>query len=390
MRSPRRGLRAASVVFVAAVVASACGGGGDDGGPAEPAPTSTTTATATSTSAVSPTTSVAAGPPAPLTGVPTEPGETLDAPALVVKIDDNDSKARPQAGLASADLVYEELIEGQKTRLAAAFHTTVPDRIGPVRSGRTSDIELLDDLGTPVFAYSGANPVVMGQFARAERAGIFVDVNALDVPDAYTRDERRRAPDNLYLFPDRLGDAAADAGRPVPLFAYDTGASAGGSGPGGGLEVAYPASFGRVSTHLWDPELGGWVRVQDGTLHLSEEGPEAELTEIAPTNVVVAVIAYGRSDADPASPQAQTVGEGPAWVATRGRIVEGRWQRRADAPGWELTDTAGDEIALAPGSTWVLLANGDTGPFPAATVTRIDPDAAAERLAAARAAEAER
>ncbi|RMH76040.1 MAG: DUF3048 domain-containing protein [Actinomyces sp.] len=389
MQSLRRGLRAASVVFVAAVVASACGGGGD---PADPdaAPTSTTTATATSTSTVSPTTSVAAGPPAPLTGVPTEPGDLLDAPALVVKIDDNDDRARPQAGLASADLVYEELIEGQKTRLAAVFHTTVPDRIGPVRSGRTSDIELLGDLGTPVFAYSGANPVVMGQFARAERAGAFVDVNALDVPGAYTRDERRRAPDNLYLYPDRLGDAAADAGRPVPLFVHDTGRADTDPGPGGGLEVAYPASFGRVSTHLWDPELGGWVRVQDGTLHLSEEGPGADLTEIAPANVVVAVIAYGRSDADPASPQAETLGEGPAWIATRGRIVEGRWQRRADVPGWQFTDTAGDEVALAPGPTWVLLANGDTGPFPAATVTRIDPDAAAERLAAARTAEAER
>ncbi len=376
------GLRAALIVFVACLVgATACGGGGAEGDPTADGPPASTTSSTTTTST---TTTVPDGPRAPLTGVVVDDGSPLERPALVVKVDDNDERARPQAGLAVADVVFEELIEGQKTRLAAVYHSVVPDRVGPVRSGRTSDIDILAALGSPLFAYSGANTTVMGQLARAARAGTFVDVNALDVVDAYERDESRRAPDNLYLHPDRLPDPGPAASAPGPLFAIDTDPAP--EGPGGGIEVAYPASFGRRSTHVWDPDRGGWVRIQDGTLHVSEEGPDAELTEIAPANVVVAVVGYTRSDADAVSPQAHTVGEGPALIATRGEIVEGRWSRPTATDPWEFTGSDGGTVPLAPGSTWILLANGDRGPFPAAAVRVLDPGEASATLASARAA----
>ena len=66
-----------------------------------------------------------------------------DGPVLVVKIDDT-RQAHPQIGLEDADIVYIEQVEGGLTRLAAIFSSRIPSHIGPVRSARISDIELLE------------------------------------------------------------------------------------------------------------------------------------------------------------------------------------------------------------------------------------------------------
>ena len=78
-----------------------------------------------------------------------------DNKVLVVKIDDT-KFARPQIGLKEADLVYIEQVEGGVTRLAAVYSSTIPPRIGPVRSARISDIELLAQFGKIIFSFSGA------------------------------------------------------------------------------------------------------------------------------------------------------------------------------------------------------------------------------------------
>lgn len=93
----------------------------------------------------------------PLTGLAQTDPDVAARPALLAKID-NTSKGRPQEALAQADLVYEEMIEGGFTRLAAVFHTNAPV-IGPIRSGRSTDIPLIGSLDRPIFVWSGANLV---------------------------------------------------------------------------------------------------------------------------------------------------------------------------------------------------------------------------------------
>ena len=53
----------------------------------------------------------------------------LAAPAVVVKIDNMDA-ARPQTGINQADVVYEEMVEGGLTRLAAVFQSQYPTSVG--------------------------------------------------------------------------------------------------------------------------------------------------------------------------------------------------------------------------------------------------------------------
>lgn len=380
----RLGLLALTVMF--ALFAAACLGNGNgvEVVPLEGEPTVDSQAVAVPTTtladAVVPTT-VFEGPVAPFTGLPARSEAAAAASAFVVKIGNNNDQSRPQEGLAEADIVYEELIEGLKTRFAAVFQTQVPPQVGPVRSARTTDVELLAGLGTPAFVFSGANAPTLSELRGAANRGVFVDAGALRRLDPYFRLGSRSAPYNLWVDMEMIDYSSS--GVPGAVLSYGELPEGTGSETGG-VEVTYQASFGRQVTHLWDAAVGGWVRVQDGTLHTTLRDDDE--VEIAPANVVVLSVVYEISSADPASPEARSFDSGPVQVFTRGRVVEGTWSRSQQAPVWILTDHNGQVINLEAGSTWFILAAADGSSFPAAHIATIDPAEATVRLNTARAA----
>ena len=89
---------------------------------------------------------------APLTGVEIGEGE-LTGPSIGAKID-NHPAARPQVALESADIVFEELVEGGLTRYLAVWHSKIPEELGPVRSVRPMDPDIVTSFGG-IIAYSG-------------------------------------------------------------------------------------------------------------------------------------------------------------------------------------------------------------------------------------------
>lgn len=279
----------------------------------------------------------------PLTGIPAR--QAFQRPALAIKIDNVD-RARPQTNIEYADVLYEEMVEGNLTRLIAVFHSKLPTTVGPVRSVRTTDIDLLDQLNTPLLAASGANRGVLSAVATAD----LVNVNALAAGGAYFRSSSRRAPHNMYV---RTGDlyAAADGrgGQPPALFQY----RAPGTAPVSGVAAqGVLIEFGRADVEFaWSPTAKRWLRRQNGSDHRTAAGGQ-----LAPANVVVLEVAYGVSAADANSPEAHTVGSGTAHVFTGGKRVTGTWSRtRSDEP-IRLRDGNGNDIGLTRGQTFVELA----------------------------------
>ena len=134
---------------------------------------------------------------AALTGAPADSTIT-NRPILAVKID-NYGKARPQWALDQADAVIEENAEGI-SRFVALFHTRLPDVVGPVRSARTADLDLLAAMNRPVFAYSGGNPGVYAWIGSAAMSGVLVDFGAQS-NGCYRRSPDRPGPHNLLLDP---------------------------------------------------------------------------------------------------------------------------------------------------------------------------------------------
>ncbi|MEM9650609.1 MAG: DUF4214 domain-containing protein [Actinomycetota bacterium] len=281
----------------------------------------------------------------PLTGIRTRSAD--NRPALAVKID-NVSGARPQTALERADVIYEEMVEGSLTRLIAVFHSDLPDVVGPVRSVRTTDIDILAMLNTPLLAASGANPGVLAVVDGAD----VVNVNAIEAGSAYFRSSSKRAPHNLFARTDRLHDAAdGRGGTPPMIFHYrepGTGPSTLSVAAGAGVEI----DFGATEVGFtWSAPDRGWLRTQNGTAHRVAGGEQ-----LAPANVVVLEVPYGASSIDAESPEAHTVGSGTVRVLTAGRLVTGTWSRTSATQPIVLRDGNGAQIGLTRGQTIVELA----------------------------------
>ncbi|MDQ2677232.1 MAG: DUF3048 domain-containing protein, partial [Actinomycetota bacterium] len=288
------------------------------------------------------------GPVAPFTGVQhwAVDGDRLDRRALVAKID-NDPRAMPQRGLEAADVVIEMRVEGI-SRFMAVFHSATPAEVGPIRSARTSDPDLLAMLSDPLFAWSGGNPATVAAMRDLPWAR---NVDPDSVRRVYSRSPDRRAPHNLILDAQALwGAVDGDGDRgdiPAPIFEY----RAEGSEPVGVEVAGFDVSVGSsLAGFAWSAERGGWLRWTNGQVHTDPTGQQ-----LAPTNVVVLETDYVASEADRRSPEAVTVGSGAAWVFTAGRLIEGTWSREDRHRPWTLTGADGAPMALTAGSTWVEL-----------------------------------
>lgn len=280
---------------------------------------------------------------AALTGLPAGPEVTARA-ALAVKID-NAPGGRPQWNLADADLVFEENVEGI-TRFVAVFHTDVPDRIGPVRSARTSDLDILAGLNRPVLAWSGGNAGVTTRVRGAHQYGWLANLSA-QVTDCFWRSGRRSAPHNLLLDPACAWQSGTYAGAARPVFTHDPSLAPLSRSSDrftvrmdGGLQVGWD----------WDAARGTYLRSQAGRPHVDADGEQ-----VSATNVIVAAVDYVQSEVDDRSPEAITVGSGRAVVHRAGEVIAATWSRPDRFSPWTLTADDGSVVALAPGVTFVEL-----------------------------------
>lgn len=265
------------------------------------------------------------------------------AAPLAVKID-NVAAARPQTGLGSADVVYVEPVEGGLTRLVAVYYGAPPPPVvGPVRSARRTDIELLRQFGTPVLAYSGAAPELL----PALRSARLVGASPAEFPSAFYRNRDRPVPHNLYLRPRRLpGGPMQPAGKPLEFGAV----------PGGGVATTSQAARFRSARFgfTWSPGDGRWLLSMDGSPLVSTESGRISASTVVLQKV--RVIASEVADRQGAvSPVARTVGSGDAAVLRDGRRFTGTWSRPSANSPTTFRTKAGKALSLAAGPVWVLL-----------------------------------
>src|SRR3954451_12171160 len=192
------------VVLIAVVVAGA--GGGDDKEAVTTTTTSTTEATTTTT----------APPVAPLTGVPEADAAKRARPAMIVKVDNVPAAFPLQEGVESADVVYVEEVENGATRMAVVFQSK-DDTVGPVRSARTSDLDIAGDLHNPYFCFSGANGGVLKQVRNGPMPDMGVE--RAEATRVYTRNQRGSGLHRFFLPTKEIYDVGrAGAQTPPQLF----------------------------------------------------------------------------------------------------------------------------------------------------------------------------
>jgi hypothetical protein len=280
----------------------------------------------------------------------------LTRPALLVKINNADgnsceTRARPQVGLDQADIVIEEEVEGGITRFVAVFHSTIPETVGPVRSARSSDVDLIQAFKKPLFAWSGNNGNVGAELAAIGDSFVAVG-HGTNAGGSYYRDNAggRCAPSNLFVHPSDLYSYAEGQGEPpTPVLQHLTE----GQAAIAGVPVAGVKLLSDVDTaFVWNPATSSWDRFQRRTPHVA-----AGDVPLSPQNVVILDVEY-RGSSTAGSPEAVSVGTGAAHVYMNGQFIDGTWTRDTPQSAWVLKDAAGSVIALTPGRTWIQLANG--------------------------------
>lgn len=270
--------------------------------------------------------------------------EVSRRPIIAVKID-NFRAARPQWSLERADAIIEYNVEGV-TRFMALYHSDLPDVIGPIRSARTADLDLLAAMNRPIFAYSGANPGVTAWIDSAARSGLVADQRGVR-GTCFARTDTRPGPHNLLLDPNcSLERQRAGAAR--PLWSIDPAWRSANSVERHSFEVAMD---GVRSAWQWDGDSGRYLRSQAGAEHLAVSG-----AQLAADTVVVLAAAHLPSPVDARSPHPITTGTGSATVHRNGRATQVVWSRADQYSAFEFFDrTSGDAVPLDIGTTFIQI-----------------------------------
>lgn len=287
--------------------------------------------------------------PPPITLTPLS-GEVVPAgtdlgPALTAKID-NHVDARPQVGLEHADLVFEELVEGGLTRYVAVWQSDVPAEIGPIRSIRPMDPDIISPFGG-IVAYSG------GQFRFVEAMKATTVYNAIhgqaDTADVMFRTDTKRAPHNVLVRAPQLIAKHADIAQPGQQLAFAPDVASSTALREGSPTAKIALRFGAPSTPSWnfDPASARYLRFQAGKADLDGAG-----AQLSAANVIVIRVSIGN---DGGVPKTELIGSGEAWVSTGGSTVRATWKKSSQRGLIRLTDSTGTVIRLAPGNSWIEL-----------------------------------
>lgn len=271
----------------------------------------------------------------------------------------NDFAARPQAGLGSADMVWEMLAEGGITRYMAVFHSEEANQVGPIRSARLSDLHYAPML-RGILSHVGASQIVLQRVRAAAARGEFIEADQFLYSGFYTRVGSRAAPQNVYTSTGRIREAAKAAGDSggvdVPALRFHREGSLGGAGrpEDAANRVSIPYLGAMALIYQYDPGAGGYTRAQAGvtTIDAATGKPVVATnvvvihTEITPQPGIIED-ALGALSLD-----IRSTGTGKVSIFNADRRYDGTWSREGTEM-YRFTDPSGSPIPLLPGQTWV-------------------------------------
>jgi hypothetical protein len=297
----------------------------------EPPPPGATNIIDPGTPAPSPTPTTSP-PTAPLSGLPVSSEAIATRPTLAVPI--RVTATSTPAGLAAADLIYQEYAESGSLHVAALFQSRDAAKIGPVTEIRPEDIRTLGVL-RPFVAYNGGPTGFLTQFAASELKGVTPRQKAA-FSGAYTSTAA------LYKL------APTDGPPPSPIFDYATPGvplADTGLGPAAELSVAVPGRPAQVwrydaTSNTWRGQLGK--------------------ATVSAASVMVLSMPYRTLDVRKPSfrelPSAKIFGEGAATVVSGAFAARAIWRKPSQTLLCNVLDEAGNQVHPLPGTAWVVYA----------------------------------
>jgi len=346
MSASRRSLSLVLTGAVCALLLAACG-----------SPKVTTTTTITTTTTVK----KAAIVDCPLTGGPA-PGDVVPQRAPIAMKVDNYSlgpapaEARPQSGLDYADIIFEEQVEGAITRYAAVFQChNAPGLVGPIRSARWTDIQMLTQLGHPILVHVGGILPVLSLINNSALVNLDLGMNG----SLETNPPGRYAPFDTYTSTHAVWALEKKLTTPpAPIFTYSSKVP---SGPA--VSQVHLDWSGTSDIYWrWNEATKTWLRFYNvGSASAPMVKPDvlSDGVQNQAQNVIVqdVNITYGpwvENSGGGLEAESHILGSsGKAYVFRNGVMVTGSWVASSTGSPTKFIDSAGHAIALEPGRTWV-------------------------------------
>jgi hypothetical protein len=301
-----------------------------------PAPTSTLAPTAKATKPVAK--------PGPLVD-PLTGGAVSNNPVIAVKID-NTYFDVPQFGVSDADVVFVEQVEGGLTRIIAVFHSTLPTEVGPVRSVRSTDAQLLPVFGTPGLVFSGGAGGPLADLAKTS----IVDTSSL--AGDYFRSDAATGTYNLHADLTKIAAQAKGLGK-VRSIGFHFAA------PSAALDASPVIRNIRVVMEEGETDFtyrqGRYFRVRDGNEVSDYQGKPEAADNVVVLNVTDIPDGTVDTNGQP-SYLTQTVGSGHMTLFRDGHRAVGTWRRTAVGAPFTFLDAHGKPLPFKTGKTWVMLA----------------------------------
>jgi len=271
-------------------------------------------------------------------------GKALDAAnagqVIAVKVD-NAPAAQGQIGLREAGMIFEVPVEGGLTRFTALFFDTVPVGVGPARSIRPVDGDLLAPFN-PVVVTTGGRPWVVRE---VEATGAIVLSG-----DEYFEEILRQPPSNLLALAARANAGATGGPPSTAPFRF-------GDGFDGSPVSSISIPLSGVMDVTWTSGGDGWKRSQNGSAFQVADLFDSDPSDYSVDTVVVMMVAErsaGYEDTAGATvPTFDVIGFGKVMVFNDGKVVEGEWRRGSQQDGWILISESGEEILLPRGRVFI-------------------------------------
>ncbi len=287
-----------------------------------------------------------------ITGVKVAPGSHNYHPVAVMI--ENSTAARPQAGLTSADLVYEIVTEGGITRFMGIYSSNFPTKAGPVRSARSYFIDYLSEFDA-FYAHAGGSPTAI---ERIRQYGI------KDYPhsaDAYWREPRRGVASEHTLFTDvsKIYNFGVSKKGWDPRAEFKTWLFKDPSAtPAATATVTINFSSGQFNT-VWnfDPVTNMYMRTMAGSPHKDAvTGAQIAVRTLAAISVPHSANPPYKGTGKESEWNMTTIGEGAATLFQDGTATAARWKKPSRTERLRLYDaTTGTELEVNRGKIWIAV-----------------------------------
>ena len=309
----------------------------------------------------------------PINGVMIETedaAEAMERRPLCVMIE-NHPDARPQYGLAEADLVYEALAEGGITRFMAVVWSTAPSRLMPIRSARAYYVKWATDIEGCIYHHIGE--------AHSEDPDINVRTvvnkyGVLRIGDrAFLRDSECRkehAQEHCaYSLPETLWAEAEEEGWTGGIEDVQAYKFKDETDPVSATTGVTDYSTAAHSFHLtltkgysqnnyetvwtYDKATNSYKRAH-GTLTKSTAHMDATTgTQLSAKNVVIMRVVERSTGDRKNHNEVEVIGTGTALILMDGKIIEATWSKPDGDTRTTFFDLTGNEIKFNRGKIWI-------------------------------------